>query len=152
MPTDFPAPIIPPTRLLDGASLEQLRKQAKDVRDLAGAGIAGALALVGAHHPKGAHPVTLSGAQLVVARHYGYPSWARLKRHLELVEQYGRFPDDVPDDQPDPADRFLAVACLRYGADDDPGRWRRAAALLAEDPSLARSSIYTASACADVDE
>ena len=42
------------------------------VRDLARAGIPGALDLVAAHHPKGAHPVTLTGAQLVVARHYGF--------------------------------------------------------------------------------
>ena len=57
---------MPPVSLPDDASLEQLRMQAKDVRDLACAGVPGALDLVAEHHPKGAHPVTLTGAQLVV--------------------------------------------------------------------------------------
>jgi hypothetical protein len=49
---------MPPVSLPDDASLEQLRKQAKDVRDLARAGVPGALDLVAEYHPKGAHPVT----------------------------------------------------------------------------------------------
>jgi hypothetical protein len=30
-----------------------------------------------------ASPLTLSGAQLAIAREYGFPSWTRLKRHVE---------------------------------------------------------------------
>jgi hypothetical protein len=36
--------------LPDDPSIEQLRKQAKELRDLARAGVAGALELVAAHH------------------------------------------------------------------------------------------------------
>ena len=97
---------MPSFSLPDDASFEQLRKQAKDLRDLAGAGVPGALELVAANHPRGAHAVTLTGAQLVVARHYGFSSWARLKRHLEMIERYRRAPDEV------------AVA----GGPDEPGR------------------------------
>src|SRR5262249_61968455 len=61
---------VPSFSLPDDASFEQLRKQAKDLRDLAGAGVPGALELVAANHPQGAHAVTLTGAQLQVARHY----------------------------------------------------------------------------------
>src|SRR5215470_18237253 len=86
---------MPPVSLPDDASLEQLRKQAKDVRDLARAGVPGALDLVAEYHPNGAHAVTLTGAQLVVARHYGFASWARLRRHLEMIEHYRRVPDEV---------------------------------------------------------
>ena len=86
---------MPSFSLPDDASFEQLRKQAKDLRDLAGAGVPGALELVAANHPQGAHAVTLTGAQLVVARHYGFSSWARLKRHLEMIERYRRAPDEV---------------------------------------------------------
>jgi len=132
--------------LPDDPSLEQLRKQAKDVRDLARAGVPGALDLVAAHHPDGAHPVTLAGAQLVVARHYGFASWARLKHHLEMIERYRRQPDEV-DEATGLADEFLVLACLRYG-DDAPSRWERAARLLAEHPEI-RSDIYVAAACAD---
>src|SRR5215475_11238185 len=130
---------MPSVSLPDDASLEQLRKQAKDVRDLARAGVPGALDLVAAHHPKGAHPVTLTGAQLVVARHYGFPSWPRLKQHLELLDRYGRAPDEVRQTA-SPAAEFLALACLRYGG-DAPERWSRAAGMLAGRPEFARESI-----------
>ena len=84
----MPSPYLCP----DDASLDQLRKQAKDVRDLARAGVPGALALVAEYHPKGAHEVTLTGAQLVDARHNGFASWARLKQHLDMNERYRRSP------------------------------------------------------------
>ena len=100
---------MPSVSLPDDASLEQLRKQAKDVRDLARAGVPGALDLVAEHHPKGAHPVTLTGAQLVVARHYGFASWARLRQHLEMIARYRRAPDEV-DQTSGEADEFLAFA------------------------------------------
>ncbi|HEV2370391.1 MAG TPA: ankyrin repeat domain-containing protein [Acidimicrobiales bacterium] len=134
--------------LPDNPSLEQLRKQAKDLRDLARAGVAGALDLVAAHHPDGAHPVSLTGAQLVVARHYGFASWARLKRHLELIERYRREPDEVSSTL-NAVDEFLSLACLRYGDDDGPERWQQAAALLARHPQITRSSIHAAAAAAD---
>jgi hypothetical protein len=138
---------MPAVPLPDNPSLEQLRKQAKDVRDLARAGVPGALDLVAAHHPGGRNPVGLAGAQLVVARHYGFTSWARLKRHLEIVEHYRRVPDEVA--QSDGlADEFLALACLRYGG-DAPARWEQAARLLADQPGIARSSIHVAAAAAD---
>ncbi len=139
---------LPAVPLPDHPSLEQLRKQAKDLRDLARAGVPGALDLVAAHHPGGRNPVGLAGAQLVVARHYGFTSWARLKRHLEVIEYYQRVPDEVAEPA-GPADEFLALACLRYGGDDVPARWERAARLLAGQPGIARSSIHVAAAAAD---
>jgi ankyrin repeat protein len=157
---------VPSFSLPDNASLEQLRKQAKDLRDLAGAGVPGALGLVAANHPQGAHAVTLTGAQMVVARHYGFASWARLKQHLEMIERYRRAPDEVADpDRPAGAaasagssgpagsdalaDEFLALACLRFGGDDGPDRWERAARLLAGHPELTRASVHVAAAAAD---
>src|ERR1700735_2763551 len=134
---------MPSVSLPDDASLEQLRKQAKDVRELARAGVPGALDLVAEYHPKGAHAVTLTGAQLVVARHNGFSSWARLKQHLEMVERYRRSPDEV-DQTSGAADEFLAFACVRFGGDDEPSRWERAARVLGAHPELTRSSIYVA--------
>jgi hypothetical protein len=68
--------------LPDRPSLEQLRRQAKELRDAARAGDPTALARVAAHVPNdAAHPVvTLSAAQLVVAREHGFASWPRLRR------------------------------------------------------------------------
>src|SRR5258708_28456133 len=107
---------MPPVSLPDDANLERLRKLAKDLRNLAKAGVPGALDLVAEYHPKGAHPVSLTGAQLVVARHHGFPSWARLKQHLEMVERYRRAPDEV-EETANATDEVLAYACLRYGGD-----------------------------------
>jgi ankyrin repeat protein len=139
---------LPAAALPDDPNIEQLRKQAKDLRDLARAGVPGALDLVGTHHPRGAHAVTLSGAQLVVARHYGFGAWAELVRHLELIERYRREPDQVRQSR-DLADEFLALACLRYD-DDSPDRWQQAARLLLEQPALPATSIHVAAAAADV--
>jgi hypothetical protein len=137
-------------RLPDDPSFDQLRRQAKDLRDLSRAGLPGALDLVGAHHPDGPHPVSLAGAQLVVARHYGFSSWAALKRHVTLIERYRRAPDEVAS-AAGPAGEFLVLACLRYGGDDAPSRWRRAAGLLAGHPELTRMSVHAAAAAADAD-
>jgi len=136
---------LPTVPLPNNPSVEQLRTQAKAVRDLAGAGVQGALDLVGAHHPDGPHAVTLTGAQLVVARHYGFSSWARLTRHVEMIERYRRDPDEV-EDASDPVDAFLALACLRYG-DDDPSRWSRAAAILDAHPAARAHPLVAAAAC-----
>jgi len=70
-------PALPP-RL----SLEQVRRLAKDLlRDLKDGDRAAIrrLAVVPA-------PSTLAGAQLAIAREYGFASWARLKRDVELRE------------------------------------------------------------------
>lgn len=136
--------------LPDDPSLEQLRKQAKDVRDLSRAGAQGALDLVGAHHPDGPHAVSLAGAQLVVARHYGFSSWSRLKRHVETIQRYRRVPDEVHT-AGTPADEFLLLACLRYGGDDVPDRWQRAARFLADHPRITRESVHAAAGAADID-
>jgi ankyrin repeat protein len=77
---------LPPQQrqLPDRASLEQLRKQAKDLLREARAGDAIALARIAAIHrtQPGAHP-RLANAQLVIAREYGFPSWTKLIRHVE---------------------------------------------------------------------
>src|SRR3984957_18101582 len=130
------------------ATRSRLRNQPRNVRDLAGAGVPGALDLVAEYHPKGAHAVTLTGAQLVVARHNGFASWARLKQHLEMIERYRRFPDEI-DQTSGAADEFLAFACLRFGGDDEPSRWERAARGLAAHPQLPPSSIQVAPAAGD---
>jgi len=92
---------VPVRRLPQNPSLEHLRKQAKAVQHGARAGDAASLALVHEHHPR-LEPLASAGtplpqfaltdAQLVVARLYGFPSWPRLRRHLEIVAQYSRSP------------------------------------------------------------
>jgi ankyrin repeat protein len=70
-------------------SLEQLRNQAKDLLRAHRAGDPGAAARVAAHHPHPDEPLKLTGAQLVVAREYGFPSWPRLRAYVERVAAHG---------------------------------------------------------------
>jgi ankyrin repeat protein len=140
---------MPTVPLPDDPDIQQLRKQAKELRDQSRRGVPEVLELVAECHPKGAHAVSLSGAQLVVARHYGFASWARLKHHLEVVDRYRRAPDDVAE-RPDPADEFLRLACLRYGDDDAPARWEQARQLLAAHPAFPATSLPAAAATSDV--
>ena len=95
-------------------SLEQLRNQAKDLRRTSG--------------------IPLWEAQLGVARRYGFTSWARLKRHVELLTRYSRFPERVATDSD--AGAFLRLACLSY-YDDEPGQWDQARRILERAPGLA---------------
>jgi hypothetical protein len=146
-----------PTAELPGEpSLEQLRKQAKELRRAVRAGDPQALAEVTEHHrdqpePGAAPGFPLRAAQLVVARRYGFASWARLRRHVEIVVTYSRFPGRMATAGPaDPADDFLRLACLSY-ADDQPERWGRARQLLLDDPQLTARSVHAAAAAADLD-
>jgi ankyrin repeat protein len=76
-----------PRRLLpERPSLEQLRKQAKDLLRDARAGDASALARITetGRSTTGAR-ITLADAQCAIAREYGFSSWPKLVRHVEAV-------------------------------------------------------------------
>src|ERR1035438_7460333 len=97
-------------------SLQQLRHQARDLQRAVRSGAPDALAEVAERHPGGrpgaaaAAAFPLSAAQLVVARRYDFPSWVRLRRYVEVVERYSRFPARMAEDQPSaPADQFLTL-------------------------------------------
>ncbi|MEU8225433.1 ankyrin repeat domain-containing protein [Kribbella sp. NPDC048915] len=141
-----------PTRNLpNDPHLDHLRGQAKTLLKGVRAGSSAAIALAAEFHPVS----TLADAQLVIARSYGFPSWPRLVRHLELVDRYSRSPHQQPvggplDTPEQRADEFLRLATLHYGQ-DDPARQRSAVALLQRFPEVARSNIYTQVVAGDVD-
>ena len=146
-------------------SLQQLRHQARDLQRAVRRGDQDALAEVARRHPAGAPDgprdgtaaaaFPLSAAQLVVARRYDFPSWVRLRRYVEVVERYSRFPNRMtagpanPDNPENPADEFLRLACLYY-EDDEPGRWAQARLILLEHPEITRLSVCAAAAAADL--
>ena len=154
---------MPPRGLPGNANLEQLKKGAKSFQRAVRAGDVGAAEVVNEFHPRlaAARPgspelagFTRADALLVVARRFGFPSWAKLKAHLELVERYARSPHQQPvggllADEKAVVDEFLRLACLNYG-DDDPDRFRRAELLLLEHEWLARASIHTIAATGEV--
>ena len=145
---------MPPRGLPGNASLEQLKNGAKSFQRAVRGGDAGAAEVVREFHPRlmAATATELAAfsradAQLVIARRFGFPSWPKLKAHLELVEPYARSPHEQPPGGPLP-DEFLRRACLNYG-DDDPARWAQAETLLEANPELARASIHAAAAAGD---
>jgi ankyrin repeat protein len=70
-------------------SLEQLRKQAKELARAHRSGEPDAVARVAAQHERPAAPLKLSDAQLVIAREHGFPSWPRLHAYVERVAAHG---------------------------------------------------------------
>ena len=68
-------------------------------------GVEGSVALVRDHHPRYANLVAgtaeatgfkLADAQLTIARHYDFASWAKLRQYVELVNRLSRSPHDQP--------------------------------------------------------
>ena len=144
---------MPVSPLPENPSLENLRHRAKGLLDEVRAGRPEALARVREFHPKGeaaARALVLSGAQLVVARSYGFASWPKLKRHVETIAPFRFDPTADVENAPDSAaDTFVRLACLDYG------RWQRsdlpkAQAMLEAEPGICASSIFAASAAGDV--
>jgi hypothetical protein len=147
--------------LPDRANLTQLRKQARDLQRAVRAGSAPALAEVAERYPAGvpdtaaAAQFPLHAARLVVSRRYGFASWTRLKRYVEMLQQYTRTPPVASANGAagSPAgelgDEFLQLACLWY-EDDQPDRWAQARQLLAAHPGLTQGHVHAAAAAADV--
>ena len=146
---------MPVQPLPNNPSLENLRKQAKSMRKNVLANDASARARVLEFHPHAEEAISrlsLSDAQLVIARSHGFASWSRLKQHLEVVDQYLWSAPSEPsadDDSQTTADRFINLACLTYG-DDWTERRDQARELLAAHPSLSDENIYTAATVGDV--
>ncbi len=64
--------------------LDQLRRQAKELRDGFRRGDAAAVERFGRHHPAALQGVaSLASAQLVIARELGFASWPRLKAAID---------------------------------------------------------------------
>src|SRR5262245_7957155 len=75
-------------------NLEQLKNQAKDLLKSHKAGVSEAVRRIQESHPRltrasdpeiRAARFTLSDAQLVIAREYGFDSWPRLKEHVDAL-------------------------------------------------------------------
>lgn len=133
MPTK-PLPVRP--------SLEQLKKQAKDLLDAQRAGTAAAAQRIREFHPQFRRSddaaivraaFKLSDAQLAVAREYGFPSWPQLKYHLDAPDR---------DDLQAPKHERIKDADFRKAVDLlDAGRAEELRVWLSDHPPLARGRI-----------
>jgi ankyrin repeat protein len=142
---------MPTVSLPDRPNLDHLRQQARDLQAAVRAHDSTAVQRIAEFYP-GADPAefTLSLAQVVVARGYGFPSWPRLKRYVEVAIAY-RWESPVESvTDSDPTDQFCRLACLNY-TNDDPERQVQARQLLADNPGITTNNIWAAAAAADVD-
>ncbi|WP_179954029.1 ankyrin repeat domain-containing protein [Denitrobaculum tricleocarpae] len=143
---------MPTHQLPENPSLENLKKRAKGLLKSARAGDQQALDLIGPYFGD-PRKIGLQSAQLVLARAYGFSSWAKLKSHVErrnkrtAVSASGQTGDQL-------ANRFLDLVLLNYGPGElsSPARFREAEALLESQPEIRRENIYVAAAIGDVAE
>jgi hypothetical protein len=123
--------------LPDRPDLDQLRRQAKELRDSARGGDGGALDRISTYAP-GLDPAVLATAQLVIAREYGCGSWAGLKTEVQARAAAATMSRD------ERVLEFLAASISGM-------TMRRAARLLAIDPGIAGHDFRTAVILGDAD-
>src|SRR5262245_35085928 len=118
---------MPTKQLPEHPSIENLRKQAKSLQKAITAADTSALASVREFHPHAAEAIadfSLSDAQLVIARTYDFPSWAKLKQYVDTVTEHSFLPPKKQSDEEPVADRFIRLACLDYSSDHEDRRVR----------------------------
>jgi ankyrin repeat protein len=122
---------MPSRSLPSRPNLAQLKIQAGELRRLHREGRRSAAARIVAHHPrmKGQpleatldRPLALADAQLVLAREYGFNSWAALKYHVETAGRVAKFKSHPRFDD--------AVAAM------DAGDLEQLRSLIASEPAL----------------
>jgi ankyrin repeat protein len=114
--------------------LDQLRRQAKELRNAARLGDQRAAArIAGQLSPRPGESVTLALAQLVIAREHGFTSWPNLKAAVDAAGEDSR--------------RQLA----EFLTASVEGRTELAVALLDADPSIGRADIFTAAVTGDAE-
>lgn len=134
-------------------SLEQYKKQAKDLLRDCRLDLPGALSRVQQHHPRfsirpeSEPPVTrvsLTDAQLVIAREHGFESWPKFAAHIETL----RVAQSVAS-LDDPVAGFIRAACVPHPGTHVSGNLDEAELILSRYPHVARANIFTAAVLAD---
>ncbi|WP_304106324.1 ankyrin repeat domain-containing protein [Mycolicibacterium bacteremicum] len=139
--------------LPDNPSLSRLRDDARSLQRAVAAADPAALDAIRTHHPRPdialrGQRFALHDAQLAVARRYGFSGWPALVHYLETAADLSADPSRFDETAADPADRFCALACLRYDETDAPPRWHTAREM---QPTLTDAHIWAVAAAADPD-
>ncbi len=144
---------MPDRELPDRPSLEQYKKQAKDLASHYRFTHPDALARIKRHHPRfhklpdtdvpNAH-FSRTDAQLVIAREHGFESWPKFAKHVEIL-----FLIRSVASLTDPVAAFLEVACVPRHSSHGTGTLEHAEMILSRYPQVATSNVYTAAVLAD---
>lgn len=144
---DFPQPN---RRLPDDPSLEHLKNEARSLQRSLQSGdrelIDQASAYVSHGQTIDFTQISLTTTQWLLARSYGFASWPRLRRHLDVIATYTRRPEPAGEDEPaDRAalvDHLLALSVLNYTRDRG-NTFERPRQLLQRQPELATANAFT---------
>jgi ankyrin repeat protein len=141
-----------PDRLLpERPSLEQYKKQAKElVRDCA-AGLPSDLTRLRRHHPLLRHIaadqpclIGLAAAQLVIAREHNFVSWPKLASHIKKLNMIRSL-----ESLSDPVSTFIEVASVDIHGWHASGTTDYATMILSRYPKVATANIYAAAVLGD---
>lgn len=142
---------MPDRTLPDHPNLEQYKKQAKELRRGAVAGTAAAIERIRRHHPRfleagsdSLRALSLTDAQLVLAREHGFQSWPEFARHiatLGVILALG--------DLHNPVDTFLEFACVDLHGWHGSGTLEHAEMIRSRYPEVSAANIYCASVLGD---
>src|SRR5277367_4833289 len=131
-------------------NLEQYKKQAKDlVKAFAENPSSADIDRIRRHHPRFHNlpdsemqpaRVSLTDAQLVIAREHGFESWPKFATHT-LIRSLASLPDPVV--------AFIEWACVPVHSWHVSGTLEHAAMILSRYPQVAAANIYSAAILAD---
>ena len=138
-------------------SLEQYKKQAKELLHAVNAHNVDAVDTVRRWHPHFRNStddqissVALADAQLVLARAYGFPSWPKFAAHLHTLEALRALEEpNTPADIRDPVSLFLEFASVPRHGSHASGTLREAELVRTRYPHVETANIYTAAVLAD---
>jgi ankyrin repeat protein len=138
-------------------SLEQYRKQAKDLVRAVDARNLDALDRIRRWHPrfrKAADDqiaaITLADAQLAIARSHSFPSWPKFAAHIETMNTLRALEDpSTPADLRDPESLFLEFASVERHGWHGSGSLQQAELIRSRYPHVATASICAAAVLAD---
>jgi len=142
-------------------SLEQYKKQAKELLRAVEARNSDALDALRRWHPRFRKltpeqisdqlpAVALADAQLVLARAHAFPSWPKFAAHLETLQTLRTLEDpSTPASLRDPESLFLEFAAVERHGWHGSGSLQQANLILSRYPRVATASVYTAAVLAD---
>jgi ankyrin repeat protein len=138
-------------------SLEQYKKQAKELVRAVAARNLDALDRIRRWHPRlrkasddQIAAITLADAQLVLARSHSFPSWPKFAAHLETLQTLRALEDPAGTATlADPVSLFLEFASVEHHGWHGSGTLQQAELIRSRYPHVATASIYTTAVLAD---
>jgi ankyrin repeat protein len=134
-------------------SVEQYKKQAKDLLKAAKSGDCEALQRLAKQQPRSqrlpdtarlGRKFSLSDGQFTIAREHGFESWTKFTKHIEALNRERSLAA-----LDNPTEAFIKAACVPRDSGHASGTLEDAEAILAAYPAVARSHIHTAAILGD---